>query len=147
MGILMVLFVSQPRISSQTWKRRGIKPSAAFIILDVHEKLYHQKRGLHPGVLVPSCFPCTFTFPCGTMSFLEEETRKFFFLAWRKNLSLSFKPFANWMTRKCLWLQWRIEVLRHWLNKNNQTMDRNSGPLRLYPMINTPVTSYARGWD
>lgn len=121
----MVLLVSQPGISSQTWKRRGIKPSAEFIILDVNEKLYHQKTGLHPCVLVPSCFPCTFTFPYGRINFLE--TPKFFFLAWRKNLCLSFKPFANWITRKCLWLQWRMEVLSYWLN--NKMMDRNSGPV------------------
>ena len=92
MDILMLLLVSQPGISSQTWKRRVIKSGVEFITLDAHEKLYCQKSGLHPCIPVPSCFPCTFSFPYGTINFLGKEIPKI--LPWMKkkfipsNLSL-----------------------------------------------------------
>lgn len=59
-GYINVLAVSQPGISSRTWKRRGIKPSAEFVTLDAHEKLYCQKRGLHPCVPFASHAPSPF---------------------------------------------------------------------------------------
>lgn len=86
----MLLLVSQPGIISQTWKRRDVKLRAEFITLDAHEKLYCQKRGLHPCVPILNCFPCTFSFPYGTMNFLGKEIPK----------SLP------WMKKECITLSW-----------------------------------------
>lgn len=84
----MLLLVSRPGIISQTWKRRDIKPSAEFITLDAHEKLYCQKRGLQPCVPALICFPCTFSFPYGTMNFLGKEIPTS--LPWMKKECITF---------------------------------------------------------